>query len=100
MYLTPPPLKFDHSAHRTAPCGVVVLPRPDLGVSRHRQCHLVWGGLFVATYVAYNNGDIGASFENSAGTLFISWNDQYGVAQCPGQPRRSSRAIFAVLASC
>ena len=43
-----------------------------------------WGGLYVATYVAYNNGDIGASFENSAGTLFTSWNDQNGVNQCPG----------------
>jgi hypothetical protein len=45
-----------------------------------------FGGLFVSTYVAYNNGDIGASFENSAGTLFTNWNDQNGVAQCPGQP--------------
>jgi len=24
--------------------------------------------------------------ENSAGTLFTNWNDQNGVAQCPGQP--------------
>jgi len=45
-----------------------------------------FGGLFVASYVAYSNGDLGASFENSAGTLFTSWNDQNGVAQCPGQP--------------
>ena len=45
-----------------------------------------FGGLFVQNYVAYNNGDIGASFENSAGTLFTNWNDQNGVAQCPGQP--------------
>jgi hypothetical protein len=45
-----------------------------------------FGGLFVASYVAYNNGDIGASFENSAGTLFTGWNDQSGVAQCAGQP--------------
>ena len=44
-----------------------------------------FGGLFVQSYVAYNNGDIGASFENSAGTLFTGWNDQNGVAQCPGQ---------------
>lgn len=44
-----------------------------------------WGNLFVASYVAYNNGDIGASFENAAGTLFTSWNDQNGVNQCPGQ---------------
>jgi hypothetical protein len=43
-----------------------------------------WGGLYVASYVSYNNGDIGASFENSSGTLFTSWNDQNGVAQCPG----------------
>jgi hypothetical protein len=45
-----------------------------------------WSNLFVATYVAYNNGDIGASFENSAGTQFTGWNDQNGVPQCPGQP--------------
>jgi hypothetical protein len=45
-----------------------------------------FGGLYVSTYVAYNNGDIGAQFENSAGTLFTNWNDQNGVAQCPGQP--------------
>jgi hypothetical protein len=45
-----------------------------------------WGGLYVATYVAYNSGDIGASFENSAGTLFTAWNDSNGVNQCPGQP--------------
>ena len=43
-----------------------------------------FGGLYVASYVAYNNGDIGASFENSSGTLFTNWNDQNGVAQCPG----------------
>jgi hypothetical protein len=43
-----------------------------------------FGGLFVATYVNYSNGDLGASFENSAGTLFTGWNDQNGVAQCPG----------------
>lgn len=42
-----------------------------------------WGGLYVRTYVAYNNGDIGASFENSAGTLFTTWNDSNGVNQCP-----------------
>lgn len=44
-----------------------------------------WGGLYVRTYVAYNTGDIGASFENSAGTLFTSWNDSNGVNQCPSQ---------------
>jgi hypothetical protein len=45
-----------------------------------------WDGLYVRTYVAYNTGDIGASFENSSGTLFTSWNNSSGVNQCPGQP--------------
>ena len=45
-----------------------------------------WGGLYDATYVAYNNGDIGASFENAPGTQFTAWNDSNGVNQCPGQP--------------
>lgn len=45
-----------------------------------------WNGLYVNAYVAYGNGDVGASFENSAGTAFTAWNDQNGVAQCPGQP--------------
>lgn len=53
-----------------------------------------FGGLFVASYVAYNNGDIGASFENSAGTLFTGWNDQNGVAQCPGQPTLRLAAAY------
>ena len=53
-----------------------------------------FGGLFVQNYVAYNNGDIGASFENSAGTLFTSWNDQNGVAQCPGQPTLRLAAAY------
>lgn len=45
-----------------------------------------WGGLFVDTYVVFDNGDIGASFENSAGTAFTTWNNASGVNQCPGQP--------------
>jgi hypothetical protein len=56
-----------------------------------------FGGLFVASYVAYNNGDIGASFENSAGTLFTSWNDQNGVAQCPGQPTLRLSAAYVAM---
>jgi hypothetical protein len=44
-----------------------------------------WGGLYVNAYVAYSNGDVGASFEK-AGTLFTAWNDPNGVNQCPGQP--------------
>ena len=53
-----------------------------------------FGGLYVSTYVAYNNGDIGASFENSGGTLFTGWNDQNGVAQCPGQPTLRLAAAY------
>ena len=53
-----------------------------------------FGGLFVSTYVAYNNGDIGASVENSSGTLFTGWNDQNGVAQCPGQPTLRLAAAY------
>jgi hypothetical protein len=53
-----------------------------------------FGGLYVSTYVAYNNGDIGASFENSSGTQFTGWNDQNGVAQCPGQPTLRLAAAY------
>lgn len=53
-----------------------------------------WGGLYVSTYVAYNNGDIGASFENSAGTQFTAWNDSNGVNQCPGQPTLRLAAAY------
>jgi hypothetical protein len=56
-----------------------------------------WGGLFVSTYVAYNNGDIGASFENSAGTLFTGWNDQNGVAQCPGASTLRVAAAYVAM---
>lgn len=45
-----------------------------------------WGGLYVTTYSALSNGDLGATFESSAGTAFTAWNDQNGVNQCPGQP--------------
>lgn len=55
-----------------------------------------WGGVYVANYVAYNNGDVGVSFENSSGTAFTAWNDQYGVNQCPNQP--TLRVAFAYVA--
>ena len=45
-----------------------------------------WGNLYVATYSTLSGGDLAASFENSAGTQFTTWNDQNGVNQCPGQP--------------
>jgi hypothetical protein len=53
-----------------------------------------FGGLFVASYHAFNNGDVGATFENSAGTQFTGWNDQNGVAQCPGQPTLRLAAAY------
>jgi hypothetical protein len=42
-----------------------------------------FGGLYVANYTVYNTGDIGASFETSAGTAFTTWNNSGGVNQCP-----------------
>ena len=73
---------------------------PATGSATPTSTNATWsfGGLYVSSYVAYNNGDLGASFENSAGTLFTGWNDQNGVAQCPGQPTLRMAAAYGAFA--
>lgn len=54
-----------------------------------------WGNLYVQNYTVFGSGDIGASFENSSGTLFTTWNDSSGVNQCPSNSTLRIAAAYA-----
>src|SRR4051794_28689542 len=64
----------------------VLVPGPSKASPTSTYSIWSWDGLYVSSYVAYSNGDIGVSFAKSNGVLFTNWNDQNGVAQCAGQP--------------
>ena len=57
-----------------------------------------WGSLYVGNYTVYGNGDIGATFESSSGTLFTTWNDSNGVNQCPSNSTLRIAAGYAPVA--
>jgi hypothetical protein len=63
----------------------LLAPTPSSATPTDQATTWSFGGLFVGSYTVIQNGDLGVTFKNSAGTLFTTWNNQNGVNQCPGQ---------------
>src|SRR5262245_31952156 len=57
----------------------LVAPAPSSATPTSQTTTWSWGNLFVGSYVVFTNGDLGVTFENSAGTVFTAWNNQSGV---------------------